>query len=88
VSPDLPIARAIEEVVIEEIYDRIARMKHFDGRAPAPWMIQCVVEQFASKRKESEITPGYVSGLLWMLIDDGKIEIDKYGMVTVVPALV
>jgi hypothetical protein len=86
VNEYMSIAGAIEDAVIIQIYERIERMIRFDGQSPASSLIKAVAAHFRIEDKRPEVTPGYVSALLWEEINSGKIDIDKYGVVSVASA--
>lgn len=77
------ITPAIEEMVTDQIYRRIHWLRRNTGETEANRLITYVADWSQSVDGDTEVTPGYVSGLLWELIEAGELDIDKYGAVTV-----
>jgi hypothetical protein len=82
----LSMAPAIEDMVIEKIYEKVASLLKYDGQAQANWMVALVQQRCVDQDVNTPVTPGYITGLLWEQIEAGKINIDKYGMLTLARA--
>jgi hypothetical protein len=76
------IAPAIEDKVVAQIFEEMDGLLEYEPDAQGHQVVRMVVSHFSTKERNDDVTPGYVSGLLWELIADDQLRIDKFGAIS------